>query len=59
MPPKPSDYRAGPHTTIVVPQGAGFDGDTTDPTAGGIYLDRIPGVDMPYLVTPIHEWPKH
>jgi hypothetical protein len=44
---------------IVVPKGAGLEGYTTDPTTGGIYLNRIRGIDMPYLVIPIHEWPKH
>jgi hypothetical protein len=57
-PAKVSDYHAGPHIMIVVPKGAGLEGYTTDPTTGGIYLNRIRGIDMPYLVIPIHEWPK-
>ena len=44
---------------IIVPKGAGLENYTTDATSGGIYINRIPGTDIPYLVIPIHELPEH
>ena len=44
---KPSDYQAGPHIMIVVPKGAGLEGYTTDPTAGGIYRIGFRGLICP------------
>ena len=54
----PTDYHVGPHIMIVVPNGTGLADYTTDVRAGGAYINRVPGTGMPYLVIPIHEWPR-
>ena len=47
-------YTVGPHIMIVVPNGAGLEGYTTDGSTGKAYINRAPGTSMPYLVIPIH-----
>lgn len=50
-------YRVGPHIMLVVPNGTGLEGYTTDGSTGEAYINRVPGTTIPYLVIPIHEAP--
>ena len=50
-------YHVGPHIMLVVPNGAGMDGYTTDGSTGEAYINRVPGTTIPYLVIPIHVTP--
>lgn len=51
-------YRVGAHIMIVVPNGSGLQGYTTDGSHGDAYINRVPGTTLPYLVIPIHDTPE-
>ena len=52
-------YTVGPHIMIVVPNGIGLEGYTTDGSTGKAYINRAPGVSTPYLVIPVHITTEH